>query len=230
MVTMKEAADKFYADREAFNKAGVAALVIRGKSAFTGAYGPRGRVPGTPAPTNPNHPGLDIAAATGTPILSLSTGRVSVSRRMADGALDVIVGTLDDGWRYVHNSRNRVNVGDVVSAKWHIADVGSSGNVNGPHLHLERLINGVAVDPLPYLIALAHKSPAIPAPPIAKDDRLVKIVQIAKPDGRTYLVGPGRKRWIEKGTTLAALEKVYGPAIVLDSAEALAVFTETDRL
>jgi murein DD-endopeptidase MepM/ murein hydrolase activator NlpD len=53
---------------------------------------------------------------------------------------------------YTHNERNRARLGDVVEKGDWIADVGSSGNATGPHLHLETRVldetgRWAAVDP-----------------------------------------------------------------------------------
>ena len=43
-----------------------------------------------------------------------------------------------------------VSVGDTVSQGQVIADIGATGNVTGPHLHFETIVNGSTVDPLSY--------------------------------------------------------------------------------
>ena len=63
--------------------------------------------------------------------------------------------TLRDGtdiW-YAHQSRIAVKPGDVVIPGQTIGYSGSTGNVTGPHLHLEVHPNGgAAVDPFPELV------------------------------------------------------------------------------
>ena len=84
------------------------------------------------------HTGLDFAAASGTPIVSVAHGRVTfVGYDGAYGNKTEI--TLDDGtaiW-YAHQTSQTVSVGDEVNPGELIGYVGSTGNVTGPHLHLE---------------------------------------------------------------------------------------------
>jgi murein DD-endopeptidase MepM/ murein hydrolase activator NlpD len=84
------------------------------------------------------HTGLDFAAPSGTPIRSLATGVVTAVG--FDGRYgNKTVVTLADGtevW-YCHQSET-----DVVRGQWLrpgelLGKVGSTGNVTGPHLHLE---------------------------------------------------------------------------------------------
>jgi len=100
------------------------------------------------------HTGLDFAAPSGTPIVSVARGTVTyVGYDGAYGNKTEI--TLDDGtviW-YAHQSSQAVSTGDVVDPGGLIGYVGSTGNVTGPHLHLEvRLPDGSAsgqdIDPL----------------------------------------------------------------------------------
>jgi len=52
---------------------------------------------------------------------------------------------------YAHQSSLSVTYGDVVVAGDVVGLAGSSGLATGPHLHFEVRIDGVPVDPAPYL-------------------------------------------------------------------------------
>lgn len=95
------------------------------------------------------HTGLDFAAPEGTPVKALANGVVSEAGWAgAYGNRTVI--TLDDGtelW-YCHQSQIAVKEGQPVVGGQTIGYVGATGNVTGPHLHLEvRPGGGDAVDP-----------------------------------------------------------------------------------
>lgn len=98
------------------------------------------------------HQGLDIAAPTGTKIKAAADGIVSYSG-VKGGYGNLII--LDHGngieTYYGHCSKLCVNVGEEVKAGDIIAEVGSTGNSTGPHLHLEIRRNGNYVDPANYL-------------------------------------------------------------------------------
>ncbi len=103
------------------------------------------------------HEGLDIAAATGTPIYAAHSGRVMMSGYQISGYGKMLIIQKDNMLTvYAHNSVNYVDVGQNVSAGQHIGDVGATGKATGPHLHFEvRFRNSdrkfVSVDPGEYL-------------------------------------------------------------------------------
>lgn len=101
------------------------------------------------------HTGLDFAAPSGTPVVSVANGVVrSASYDGSYGNKVVVV--LEDGtevW-YAHLSSFTVSPGETVTGGQQLATVGSTGNSTGPHLHLEiRPGAGDAVDPYAALLA-----------------------------------------------------------------------------
>jgi len=101
------------------------------------------------------HTGLDFAGPSGSTIVSVAAGVIkSTGYEGAYGNRTVI--TLLDGtdiW-YCHQSRIAAQVGERVAPGQVVGYTGSTGNVTGPHLHLEVHPNGgVAVDPYPVLVA-----------------------------------------------------------------------------
>ena len=103
------------------------------------------------------HPGIDLAAPTGTPIYATGDGIV-VRAGWVNGYGNLV--EIDHGnnliTRYGHASRLYVSVGDVVKANQNIAAVGCTGRCTGPHVHYEVLKNGKRENPATYL-ALAPK-------------------------------------------------------------------------
>jgi murein DD-endopeptidase MepM/ murein hydrolase activator NlpD len=106
------------------------------------------------------HNGLDIANVMYSPIVAAASGRVTTVGKpylaSGDTATVVIIahgnnfstlyGHLDDR---VHPPI--VQVGQYVNAGQVIAYEGMTGWTTGPHLHFMTIVNGRAVDPLPYL-------------------------------------------------------------------------------
>jgi murein DD-endopeptidase MepM/ murein hydrolase activator NlpD len=101
------------------------------------------------------HAGIDIAAPVGEPILAPAAGRVTFAGNMTGGYGNTV--EIDHGYGYVtrfaHASRVLVRVGEKVERGQTIAEVGATGLVTGPHLHYEVELNGVAVDPLNFIIS-----------------------------------------------------------------------------
>lgn len=101
-----------------------------------------------------NHTGLDFAAPTGTPIYAVANGVITFTGY--DGSYgNKTVETLPDGteiW-YCHQSEIGVSVGDSVIQSSQIGRIGSTGNVTGPHVHIEvRPGGGDPVDPYPAFV------------------------------------------------------------------------------
>lgn len=99
-----------------------------------------------------NHKGIDFAAATGTPIYAAAGGTV-VSSGYSGNAGKIIVINHGNGMvtKYMHCNTLFVSSGQKVSKGQNIAQVGSTGNSTGPHLHFQLEIGGVPVNPLKYL-------------------------------------------------------------------------------
>lgn len=102
------------------------------------------------------HTGLDFAAPSGTPVMSVTNGTVTSVEYAGSYGNQVIV-TTEDGeelW-YCHLSAYAVSVGDEVRSGEVIGYVGSTGNSTGPHMHLE--VRPGAGDPVdPYEALVAH--------------------------------------------------------------------------
>ncbi|MDE1669725.1 peptidoglycan DD-metalloendopeptidase family protein [Nocardia gipuzkoensis] len=109
------------------------------------------------------HRGVDLAAPDGTPIFSVSDGRVVAAGPASGFGNWIVVDSVDTNGRsysavYGHmwDSGVLVRPGDTVTAGQHIGAVGSAGESSGPHLHFEivpggRFTGGRQIDPLPWL-------------------------------------------------------------------------------
>lgn len=102
------------------------------------------------------HTGLDFAAPSGTPVMSVTNGTVTSVEYAGSYGNQVIV-TTEEGeelW-YCHLSAYAVSEGDEVRSGEVIGYVGSTGNSTGPHMHLE--VRPGAGDPVdPYEALVAH--------------------------------------------------------------------------
>jgi murein DD-endopeptidase MepM/ murein hydrolase activator NlpD len=94
------------------------------------------------------HEGIDIGAASGSPIRAAAAGRVVYSGWMSGyGNLVAIDHGGGISTAYGHQSSVAVGNGQLVSQGQTIC----TGHCFGPHLHFEVRINGTPVDPLGYL-------------------------------------------------------------------------------
>ena len=98
------------------------------------------------------HKGLDMAAPTGTPIYDTADGMVSQAEWFSSyGNFISIEHGAELETRFGHLSRIAVAAGQRVRKGDLIGYVGSTGRSTGPHLHYEVRVDGMAVDPTPYM-------------------------------------------------------------------------------
>jgi len=98
------------------------------------------------------HEGVDIATKLGSPIHAMADGVVSfVGEKSQYGKTVEITHAQGLVTRYGHALALLVKVGDKVARGDAIAQVGSSGRSTGPHVHVEVLKAGRAVNPAGYL-------------------------------------------------------------------------------
>ncbi len=102
-----------------------------------------------------SHTGLDFAGPSGTEIVAVARGTVTSAGYSGAYGMRTVI-TLPDGteiW-YAHQSQITVSVGQTVQPGDVTGYTGATGNVTGPHLHLEvRPGGGDPVDPAAVLLS-----------------------------------------------------------------------------
>jgi murein DD-endopeptidase MepM/ murein hydrolase activator NlpD len=85
------------------------------------------------------HPGLDIGGWIGAPILAADSGHVVAARWDNTGYGNMIVIDHGNGFQtvYAHLNTSYVDAGTNVAKGQQIAEMGSTGNSTGSHLHFE---------------------------------------------------------------------------------------------
>jgi phage-related protein len=128
------------------------------------------------------HTGLDFPAPIGTPVHAVAAGQIASALSGGPYGNHILInhgGGLQS--LYAHLSKMLVKSGAVAQGRV-IGRVGATGNVTGPHLHLEARLSGRPVDPMPYLTG----------------------------GGSAGSGGKGVQRW--RSTVLSALSQVGQPA------------------
>ncbi|MEV4334700.1 M23 family metallopeptidase [Streptomyces sp. NPDC049597] len=99
------------------------------------------------------HTGLDFAAPTGTPVKAVHGGTIKSAGWSGSYGYRIVL-ELEDGtevW-YAHLSSMTASAGQTVATGETIGRVGATGNVTGPHLHMEvHTAGGSGLDPMAWL-------------------------------------------------------------------------------
>lgn len=99
------------------------------------------------------HTGIDLGGAVGTAIYAYKSGTVTFAGWGSGYGLHI---KIDHGngmtTYYAHCSELFASVGQQVSEGQMIAKIGMTGYTTGPHLHFEVRLNGVPVNPYPYIV------------------------------------------------------------------------------
>lgn len=93
------------------------------------------------------HTGVDIAVNEGTKIKSATDGKVILASTTGDYGNHYQIQIKDVILVYAHCKKLYLKEGDTVKQGQEIAEVGSTGNSTGPHLHFEIRKDGRKIDP-----------------------------------------------------------------------------------
>lgn len=117
--------------------------------------------PGEGVPSD--HGGIDLNPGAGHPIQSIADGVIveASTGGTAYGVYVVVEHDVDGDtvrtlYGHMEYGSQTVGVGSAVSRGQVLGTVGSTGLSTGPHLHFEVHVNGVEVDPLPWLLSHAN--------------------------------------------------------------------------
>ena len=94
-----------------------------------------------------NHTGVDIAANKGTKIVSATGGEVVLASEEGDYGKHLKIQIGEVSIIYAHCNNLYVKQGDKITQGQEIAEVGSTGNSTGPHLHFEIRISERIINP-----------------------------------------------------------------------------------
>ena len=98
------------------------------------------------------HTGVDMAADTGTPVVTPLGGRVVLAEERVLTGFSIVLEHFPGVYSlYYHMDTLAVKQDDILSPGDPLGTLGSTGLVTGPHLHWELRVNTIPVDPMKYL-------------------------------------------------------------------------------
>lgn len=121
--------------------------VIPAKGPVSGKYG---RMVTGPKGNKIPHPGVDIAAPEGSPIVAPNNGKIVFAGNAGTaGNLVELITSDGEKHRFMHLSKILVKKGDVVEKGQQVGTVGNTGFSKGAHLHWEKYASsGQQLNPL----------------------------------------------------------------------------------
>ena len=131
-------------DQDVINVKNTTTFIKPIEGVISSKYGIRETATGT---VPKNHTGTDIASTTGVKIKSATDGEVVLSSEEGDYGKHLKIQIGEVSIIYAHCDALYVKQGDIVKQGQEIAEVGSTGNSTGPHLHFEIRYQERTVDP-----------------------------------------------------------------------------------
>ncbi|TAK54758.1 MAG: M23 family metallopeptidase [Bacteroidetes bacterium] len=103
-----------------------------------------------------HHEGIDIVAKEGSPVVAAANGTIIYSDwTLDDGMMIIIAHGAGLTTVYKHNKALLKRRGAIVKRGETVALLGNTGRTStGPHLHFEVWNNGIALNPMNYLITI----------------------------------------------------------------------------
>lgn len=117
------------------------------------------------------HRGVDVAAPTGTPVIAMLEGVVTVAAEDMHYTGGTVMVDHGHGVQslYAHLSSVDVEVGQRLAKGEHLGAIGSTGRSTGPHLHLSLYWFKTALDPALILGPMPTKHTPVFKPSLAVD-------------------------------------------------------------
>ncbi len=98
------------------------------------------------------HKGVDLKADVGTKVVAMNKGIVRIAKTFQVYGKTIVIDHGEGVMTfYMHLSKIKVNVGELVQQGQLIGISGDTGYVIGPHLHLTVRINNISIDPIKFL-------------------------------------------------------------------------------
>jgi murein DD-endopeptidase MepM/ murein hydrolase activator NlpD len=128
------------------------------------------------------HLAVDINGALGAEVSAAAPGIVGYVGSELRGYGHVVLVVHPGGWvtLYGHNRRILVRAGERVRQGQQLAELGSTGRSEGPHVHFELIYQGRNCDPIPFVPAssIEHRSAAGPSEQVSWDPQQPKPASI----------------------------------------------------
>ena len=117
----------------------------------------------------PYHLGVDFGLWVGDPVYNVAPGKATLCDRDPNNKSGFGIYCIiqhDEHYRtiYAHLDFLIIKAGQDLEECQHIGGAGSTGRSDGPHLHLQLENDGLAIDPMPFLLPLLGDEPP-PSPP-----------------------------------------------------------------
>ena len=111
------------------------------------------------------HEGIDFVPGDGAPIQAIADGTVRIATEQGDAyGVTVYIDHVIDGavitshYSHMQYGSLQVQAGDTVKVGDIVGKTGNTGRSYGAHLHFELIVNGLTIDPLPWLRTNAGRS------------------------------------------------------------------------